>query len=168
MPDTSNGLNLRSRTEADAGIIIDGMQAVANHVSGSDDLTTFSATDGSMLNAFGVHIIDFGTANLGANYSLMLKTDTGDSFTIAEVPPNLSPQNDIFFGILSETPFKSVSVYSTLIPSPLGSDSIVFDAAYARPVAKADPVAPPEVGFSATSVVALGLGVLLLKKRPSG
>lgn len=63
------------------------------------------------INTFGLQIIDWGSGD--AEGILTLRTNAGDSVVVAVSPPHLAGYNTFFFGVVSDTPFTSVSLEST-------------------------------------------------------
>jgi hypothetical protein len=113
-----------------AGFPTDGTQFLETP-TGIPHTVTF--TFSTPINYFGLNIIDFGDAGTG---SLYLLTDTGESYTIATVPPLLSDGNVLFFGIQNtSTAFGGVSIQKTTT-----GEGILIDELYYQPAIVPEPI----------------------------
>ena len=123
-----NGMTVTSNTPfgvvnqvAGGGQPTDGTQYLEPSGGGA---YTVTFTFNTPIDSFGIHIIDFGDAGSG---SLFLHTNTGDSFTIATVPPLLSDGNVLFFGIQgTSTTFTEVTIEKTTTGEGILLDELYF------------------------------------------
>ena len=86
---------------------------------GDQVLFWYSSTGGSITfdnfdpstNAFGLHITDWATTvPTNTPVNLIFSNDLGDTHTIASISSPLPDYNELFFGVISDTPFSSVTI----------------------------------------------------------
>lgn len=99
------------------------IEAGTRTVSGAPFEITFFFTQ--PLNAFGIHVMDFG--DLASTGQLLLGNDLGDQFIVAETPPALANGNILFFGMVnSELAFSSVTFTKTTMTDGIAIDEVYF------------------------------------------
>ncbi len=108
-------------------VVSEGPRALQYTSRDLDTKVTF--TFAVPINAFGIDIKDWGTVGTGR---LLVENDTG---TLSEVVASVDPSshlpigNMIFFGVIDDTPFETVSIYSNTRGDLIGLDFLVFGQA---------------------------------------
>lgn len=106
--------------------VFDGANAL---VAGSEsgDAFTLSFTFNAPINYIGFNLIGFGNTTPG---TLTMLTDAGDSFLLAENPPQQSsPSNIYFFGLINTNlAFSELTFIKTSLNDGIGFDEIYFSA----------------------------------------
>jgi len=96
----------------------------------SQGTITFDNFGGGIFN-FGLYINDWAdiVAPAGITAELIFFNDIGDAYTIASTSLDLGEYNDIFFGVVSDTPFYSASFVTTNDDGWVFFDKVYTDTA---------------------------------------
>ncbi len=107
----------------------DGTKALQTGMSNGTSSLTFDFD--YSINAFGIDIINYG-GNMGPQEStLTFSNNLGNSFTVIDSPP--APTGDVFFGVISDIAFNSVTFTRVEINS--GGNMVHYDNLhYSAPV----------------------------------
>jgi hypothetical protein len=124
--------------------------------------TTVTLTFDSPVTAFGLNLLGVGDFTPG---TFTVTTANGQlTQVLSSVPPQLPfPAPAIFFGLMSDTPFTTVTFTGTALGDRIGLDSVRFGMASTLPAA--NPAAVPEPISIAVFGGLLAVGGLVARRR---
>jgi len=117
-----------------------GANIAVSGTSIADGSDTFTFNLNDQTNAFGITILNFGTFGVGDGAVFSATASDGSSIELINTTELLPSGNQIFFGVVSDTAFSTVSFASTSsFLDVVGFDNLltgnVLDAGGANPVA---------------------------------
>ncbi len=89
---------------------------------------------GGGIYSFGLFITDWATSDpFGQTVDLMFENNIGDAHTIASTTTRLPDYNEMFFGVVSDTPFSSVTLTTTTNDGWVFFDKVYTDTPIPEP-----------------------------------